>query len=282
MKINKFKIILLLAIVLSISLTLSARTPTGKVIRYLHPLFDQIDLQKDLEFGQTTNFDGKTEKLLMDIYSPKNDKETKRPVILWLHGGGFRPGNDKTQSYIVKLSTEFAKRGYVCIAINYRIRTNPKEDQKGTMTDALADAMAGLNWIRGHHKKLGTDNKRIILGGGSAGGMLAVNFCYKETTATEKWDKSGILALVNLWGSPDPSYMFATFDKNDPPTITVHGTADKLVSFENSVQLQKQLAKFGIRHELVTIEGGEHTPMNHYDDFVEKIAGFIYAEVIKK
>ena len=76
--------------------------------------------------------------------------------------------------------------------------------------------------------------------------------------------------------------MFSTIGKNDPPTITVHGTADRLVSFENSVQLQKQLALFGIRHELVTIKGGEHTPMNHYDDFVEKIAAFIYAEVIKK
>ena len=282
MKINKFQNLLSLAIILSINLPLSARTPTGKVIRYLHPLFEQIDLQKDLEFGQTTNFDGKTEKLLLDIYSPKNDHQSKRPVILWLHGGGFRPGNDKSQSYIVKLSNEFAKRGYVCIAINYRIRTNPKEDQIGTMKDALTDAMTGLDWIRAYHKKLGTDNKRIILGGGSAGGMLAVNFCYKENSPAENWDKSGIIALINLWGSPDPSYMFSTIGKNDPPTITVHGTADRLVSFENSVQLQKQLALFGIRHELVTIKGGEHTPMNHYDDFVEKIAAFIYAEVIKK
>ncbi len=277
-----FQTLLALTLPLSLCLNLSAKPPIGKSVRYLQPIFDQIDLQKDAEFGQTTDFDGKTEKLLLDIYSPKNDKETKRPVILWLHGGGFRPGNDKTQSYIVKLSTEFAKRGYVCIAINYRIRDNPKEDQKGTITDALADAMAGLNWIRTHHKKLGTDNKRIIMGGGSAGGMLAVNFCSKETSAAEKWEKSGILALVNLWGSPDSSYMFSTIGKSDPPTITVHGTADKLVSFDNSVQLQKQLAQFGIRHELVTIVGGEHTPMNHYDDFVEKIAAFIYAEVIKK
>ena len=277
------KFTLFICLVFNLLNSVSANRPQGsKPIRYLNPFFEQIGIQKNLEFGQTPDFDGKTEKLLLDIYSPKNDKETKRPVILWLHGGGFRPGNDKTQSYIVKLSTEFAKRGYVCIAINYRIRDNPKEDQKGTITDALADAMAGLNWIRTHHKKLGTDNKRIIMGGGSAGGMLAVNFCSKETSAAEKWEKSGILALVNLWGSPDSSYMFSTIGKSDPPTITVHGTADKLVSFDNSVQLQKQLAQFGIRHELVTIVGGEHTPMNHYDDFVEKIAAFIYAEVIKK
>ena len=277
------KFTLFICLVFNLLNSVSANRPqVSKPIRYLNPFFEQIGIQKNLEFGQTTDFDGKTEKLLLDIYSPKNDKETKRPVILWLHGGGFRPGNDKTQSYIVKLSTEFAKRGYVCIAINYRIRDNPKEDQKGTITDALADAMAGLNWIRTHHKKLGTDNKRIIMGGGSAGGMLAVNFCSKETSAAEKWEKSGILALVNLWGSPDSSYMFSTIGKSDPPTITVHGTADKLVSFDNSVQLQKQLAQFGIRHELVTIVGGEHTPMNHYDDFVEKIAAFIYAEVIKK
>jgi len=282
MKKTNFRIILSLALVLSLNLPISVRAQTGKTTRYLHPVFDQVDLQKEIEFGQSTNFEGRVEKLLLDVYSPKNDKETKRPVILWLHGGGFRPGNDKSQSYIVKLSNEFAKRGYVCVAINYRIRNNPKEDQQGTMTDALADAMAGLNWIRAHHKKLGTDNKRIILGGGSAGGMLAVNFCYKESSPSEKWDKSGILALVNLWGSPDPSYLFATIGKSAPSTITVHGTADKLVSYENSVRLQKQLEENHIRHELVTLEGGEHTPMKYYDDFVEKIATFIYAEIAKK
>ncbi len=255
--------------------------PTDPV-RYLQPIFEKVEIQKDIEFGESTNFEGKTEKLLLDVYSPEGDKANKRPVILWFHGGGFRPGNDKTQSYIVKLATDFAQRGYVCVSVNYRVRTVPKDDKKGTMTDALADAMKGLSWIRSNQKQLKIDLKKIIVGGGSAGGMLAVNFCFKDQTSEEKWDKSGIIGLVDLWGSPEPDYMFSTTDKQDPPTIIIHGTADKLVPFENSVRLQKELESQKIKNELVTIEGGEHTPVKFYGDFVEKIASFIYALHTKK
>ena len=269
----------LLSIWLTITLALSAnaqKQEAEKPVRYLQHIFENIDIQKDIQFGEVINFEGKTEKLLLDVYSPAGDTQKNRPVILWFHGGGFRPGNDKTQSYIVKLANDFSKRGYVCVSANYRIRTNPKDDQKGTIANALQDAMSALNWIRKNHQQLNVDLKKIFVGGGSAGGMLSVNFCYKDNSATETWDKSGILGLINLWGSPDASYMFSNIDKNDPPTIIVHGTADKLVSYSNSENLSRQLESLKIKHELVTVEGGEHTPVKFYNDFVEKIAAFIY------
>lgn len=268
---------LLFCLIFNMVLSVAGSVPqTGKPVRYLNQVFENIDIQKDIEFGTAINFDGKTEKLLLDVYSPQGDTQTDRPVMLLFHGGGFRPGNDKTQSYIVRLATDFAKRGYVCISANYRLRTTPKEDQKGTITDALTDAMSALDWIRSNNSNLKVDLKKIIVGGGSAGGMLAINFCCKDQTATEKWDKSGIIALLDLWGSPDPSFMFSTVDKNDPPTILVHGTADKLVSYDNSVQLAKQLQNNHVKYELVTLDGGEHTPVKFYDLFAEKIAVFVY------
>ena len=89
-------------------------------VRYLYPLFEKIDIQQDIEFSKVINSEGRFEKLLLYVYSPAGDVQTDRPVILWIHGGGFRPGNDKTQSYIVKLATQFASKGYVCLSINYR------------------------------------------------------------------------------------------------------------------------------------------------------------------
>ena len=249
---------------------------SDKPVRYLNPVFEKIEIQKDIEFGEVKNYEGKIEKLLLDIYSPQDDTLSKRPLFFLMHGGGFRPGNDKTQSYIVNLANDFSRRGYICISINYRIRENPKDDKKGTMTDALKDAIAGLDWIRKNHESLRIDPSKIVVGGGSAGGMLAVNFCFKDTSIAEKWDKSGIIALVNLWGSPDQSYMFSTIDKSDPPVIIVHGTADKLVPFENSLQLVKDLKSNNVRHELITLEGAEHTPVKLYNTFAEKIAAFIY------
>jgi acetyl esterase/lipase len=246
-------------------------------IRYLHPVFDNVSIQRDVEFAEVTNFEGKTEKLMLDVYSPDGDKETLRPVILWFHGGGFRPGNDKKQDYIVKFSKDFAKRGYVCVSVNYRIRENPKEDKAGTMADALKDAMSGLSWIRSNQKTLGIDPQKIIVGGGSAGGMLTVNFGFRDQTPTEPWDKSGILGLVNLWGSPEPAYLFSTIDKNDPPMIIIHGKEDKIVPFEYAVNLEKQLEANQVRHEFVPLEGAGHTPMKQYEAFVEKIAAFVFS-----
>lgn len=245
-------------------------------VRYLNPVFETIDIKQDIEFGEVINFRGNTEKLLLDVYSPAGDSLKNRPVILWIHGGGFRIGNDKSQRYIVTMASEFAKRGYVCLSINYRVRTNPKDDKPGTLTDALEDAMTGLNWLRNNAEKLNIDKTKIIVGGGSAGGRVAVNLCYKDQTETEKWDKSGIVGLVDLWGSPDQSWRMFEVDKNDTPAIIVHGTEDQSVLFANSEQLIKELKSSGVKYELVKIEGEGHTPTSHMDDFIVNISHFLY------
>lgn len=250
-------------------------------VRYLNPVFKNVDIQKDIVFGEVTNYEGRREKLLLDVYNPEGDIQTARPVIMWIHGGGFKPGNDKSQSYIVKISTEFAVRGYVCVSINYRVRNNPGEDKTGTLSDAIEDAMAGLNWIRNNSGKLNIDKGKIIVGGGSAGGMIAVNLCYKDNIFPAKRDKSGIVGLVNLWGSPDESLTLAKIDDSDPPTIIVHGNADKTVSYTNSEKLINELRINNVKHEIVTIEGAGHTPISHMDYFVKKIAEFLYGLILK-
>jgi acetyl esterase/lipase len=239
----------------------------------------RIKIEKDIAFGETVNFKGEKEILLLDIYSPTQGIEKKRTAILWIHGGGFRYGNDKSQRYIVSMSERFAKRGYVCLSINYRVRENPRDDKEGTITDALEDAMKGLNWLRKNAEELGVDKSKIVIGGGSAGGILGTNLCFKDGTESEKWDKSGIVAFINLWGSPDESWGNFKVDKNDPPTIIVHGTEDPLVPFKNSEELIEKLTTNGIKNELIAIEGAGHTPAGHMDDFEKKIAQFL-SEVI--
>jgi acetyl esterase/lipase len=43
-----------------------------------------------------------------------------------------------------------------------------------------------------------------------------------------------------------------------PPTMLIHGTADTDVPYEQSVLMTEQFQQYGVPHELVTIEGGEH------------------------
>ncbi|MCA1760196.1 MAG: alpha/beta hydrolase, partial [Bacteroidales bacterium] len=103
--------------------------------RYIDTVFDNITIQRNIVFGTSVNEKGVSENLKLDIYSPEEDIIQNRPVIVWIHGGGFRPGNDKTQSYIVEMANRFARKGYVCLSIDYRLRDNPKEDPAVTISD---------------------------------------------------------------------------------------------------------------------------------------------------
>lgn len=243
--------------------------------RYVEAVFDEITIEKDVVFGSSVNEKGETETLKLDIYSPKNDKLVNRPVIFWIHGGGFTYGNNKSQKYVVEMATRFAKKGYVGISIDYRVRAKPKEDAPGTIADAVADAIKGLDWVRSNPERLLIDPSKIIIAGGSAGGMLGCNLCFNDRPESNGADKAGIIAFVNLWGSPAPIWGELIIDSNDPPTIIVHGTADQLVDYQNSVILNGKLTAAKVPNQLVTLEGAGHTPVQQMDNFEKEIARFL-------
>jgi acetyl esterase/lipase len=252
---------------------------SGKKIRYIDAVFDEITIEKDVAFGSSVNEKGENEMLKLDIYAPKNDALENRPVILWIHGGGFTYGNDKSQKYIVEMATRFAKKGYVGVSIDYRLRAKPKETPEGTISDAVADALKALEWLRSNPERLLIDPSKIIVAGGSAGGMLSCHLCFNDRPASKGADKAGIAAIVNLWGSPAPMWGELSIDSNDPPTIIVHGTADQLVDYNNSVTLSEKLTAAKVPNQLVTLEGAGHTPVKQMDEFENEIAKFLLQRI---
>src|SRR5690242_21448840 len=66
----------------------------------------------------------KNERQLLDVYSPKAGKEL--PVVVWIHGGGWRRG-DKADVH--NKPKAFIEKGYVLVAINYRFVPNVTVDQ---------------------------------------------------------------------------------------------------------------------------------------------------------
>jgi predicted esterase len=88
----------------------------------------------------------------------------------------------------------------------------------------------------------------------------------------------GIVAVVDLWGTPPVKKGFRLFDEVNPaapPTLIVHGTADQLVPYDLSPAFKAQLETAGRKVELLTLEGAPHTPLMHFDLIAETVCGFL-------
>jgi acetyl esterase/lipase len=101
--------------------------------------------------------------LLADIYLPRGVAGPV-PVIVWLHGGGFRIGDRKLAP---DLSRFFARRGFAMVSIDYRL------SGEAIFPAAIEDVKAALRWVRAIADQYGLDPERVGLWGSSAGGYLA-------------------------------------------------------------------------------------------------------------
>lgn len=244
--------------------------------RYRIPVFADVVVEKDVAFGKAVNASGKEEVLHLDVYTPAEDTIRDRPAILFIHGGGFKPGQDKRQKYIVTMATEFAKRGYVTVSPDYRVRANRDDDRIGTLRDAVEDCRAALAWMKSHAADHGIDADRIAVGGGSAGGVIATSLVGLENTAAAAAETPALFALVNLWGSPSAEMRLCAIDARFPPTIIIHGTADTTVPYELSEQLAASLEAAGVDRMLVPLPDAPHTPSKEMPEIVERAAAFVH------
>ncbi len=114
--------------------------------------------------------DGKKEHLL-DVYRPAGDRgagasrdpEGLRPVVLYVHGGGFRILS-KESHWLMGLA--YAKRGYVVFNINYRLAP------RYPFPMGLEDCAAAFSWVKANAARHGGDASRMVLAGESAGANL--------------------------------------------------------------------------------------------------------------
>ncbi len=102
---------------------------------------------------------------LLDIYRPADRPVAGAPVLLQVHGGGWAIGNKEQQG--IPLMQHMAARGWVCVAINYRL--SPRD----AFPAHIIDVKRAIAWIREHIGAYGGDPSFLAITGGSAGGHLA-------------------------------------------------------------------------------------------------------------
>ncbi|RLQ20936.1 alpha/beta hydrolase [Seongchinamella sediminis] len=102
---------------------------------------------------------------LLDIYQPKEPREGGFPVLLQVHGGGWMIGEKEQQAK--PLMYHLAERGWLCVAINYRLSPN------AAFPAHIIDVKKSIAWIRDNIAEYGGNPDFIAITGGSAGGHLS-------------------------------------------------------------------------------------------------------------
>ena len=106
--------------------------------------------------------------------------EKKKPVLVWIHGGGYPVGH----SYETTPGHRLAKRGdVVVVSVNYRLGAlgfmgHPELTKEGlgsSGTYGMLDQLHALKWIRNNIKFFGGDEYNVTIMGESAGGMSVCN-----------------------------------------------------------------------------------------------------------
>lgn len=186
-----------------------------------------------------------TRDLWLDVWQPpERDPEDHRPLVIWVHGGGFKNGGEEVSPQ--GPMPEFVRRGYVFASIKYRLMDLPLGDKYAT-----ADALAAVRFFRMqallNPATFKIDPNRIIVCGASAGGITSLMAGISGDSALALGLLYGNLAYSNQpsWIAAacaqsgafiDPAYAAANLGPNDTPIFTdVHGTVDKTVPYALAV-----------------------------------------------
>jgi para-nitrobenzyl esterase len=99
----------------------------------------------------------------------------KRPVLFWIHGGGFVVGSGSETRYD---GTKLAERGVVVVTVNHRLNAlgylaHPAltAETGSSGNYAMLDLIAALQWVRTNIASFGGDPGRVTIAGESAGSM---------------------------------------------------------------------------------------------------------------
>lgn len=265
-------------------ITLSAKAQTPNGVRYKDLIFPDVKVDKDLNYNPKASKDEK-KSYQFDLYQPKNDDTQNRPLIIWMHGGGFKFGSKNAKGMKV-WGESFARRGYVCAAINYRLsKHNPlfhfDELLKGSYF-AVQDAKRAVLYFKEHTKEYHIDPDKIILAGNSAGGITALQAAYSSNVDLARLAKLPdtvegaktreifkVAAVINLWG--------AIFDtgwlKNARvPIISVLGSRDGVVPpthkdapLHGGVDIHQEADILHIPNALKVFDGYSHELQRHFN-----------------
>jgi predicted esterase len=217
------------------------------------------------------------QKLFLDKYVDSRTQFTgKRPVMIYVHGGGFSMGSSKNALQI-KYNKHFAAQGFVSISINYRLSIKadtPFDRGKLSQAAALAteDLIDATAFVISKAKEWNIDTEKIIISGGSAGAITCLNAEYaiiSQGKFAEKLPEDfNYAGVISHAGNVIVQQDTLDWKKIPCPMLLMHGSADQLVTFNSSKigntlfagsnYLHKQFEKMNAPHWLYEEVDADH------------------------
>jgi acetyl esterase/lipase len=133
-------------------------TPWRQLVNPLWLLDPRVKVDKDIAYSTYGR------RNLLDIYRSAENQPSKAPVLLQVHGGAWMVGRKDQQG--IPLMQHMARRGWVCVAINYRL------SPRAAFPDHIVDVKRAIAWVKEHIAEYGGDPDYVVITGGSAGGHL--------------------------------------------------------------------------------------------------------------
>ncbi|WP_179319253.1 alpha/beta hydrolase [Winogradskyella helgolandensis] len=228
--------------------------------------------QIDVIYKEIDGWEGR-----IDLYT-NNVSDKPTPIVLNIHGGGWNHGEKESQTGF----GSFFKNGYAVANVAYRLV------DIAPAPAAIEDIRCALIYLYNNAKKLNIDTTKIVVIGGSAGGHLALMAGLLGDNTTYDADctydgKLKVAAIINKYGLTDLKPLVKSksvnrwlgkkihdidfissvspinyVTKKSPPIFTVHGDADPIVPYKQSVKLHKILIDNKVTSKFLTIPNGKH------------------------
>ena len=235
---------------------------------------------KDIEYARPNGY-----SLLLDLYLPERGQDEGAPVVVWVHGGGWKNGSKEKPK-----AAWLAEEGYAVVSINYRL-TDVAE-----WPAQIDDCREAVRWVRRNASVFGFDLDRIGTWGSSAGGHLVAlmgTLPYPENESVS----SRVQAVCDWFGPtelltmppnnvgegrteedvansngakllgctvkdcPELARQASAYDnvsKDDAPFLIMHGDEDPGVPIQQSIQFYERLRKTGVPVQYEVVEGAGH------------------------
>lgn len=194
---NKFQGHLFLAMAFHLFFVVSGLSQSCDKGTYIKNQY-QVARDTGIVYGISQGFNQGNVSLKMDVYYPSNDSNCYRPMLLWIHGGGFYEGSYRTATAQV-ICDSFARKGYVAASISYRLGYYRDHDWllgpyaypygyddksfPRAVFRAMQDAKGAIRYLKGLAGHYQIDTNKVFVAGESAGAFTALHVAYLDKPA---------------------------------------------------------------------------------------------------